>query len=246
MSPTFCIGYKSFVPVLAAIPLASVAQSSQSCILLGMPGVPGPCPAQEAMDGEGEPRNSSAMGMVSTQTVQDITQAADGVLPAIPHSSSTLIRTKNGVSASLSTSGLLPDSANTMWWLVFNNPEQCTGGEQGSGLTCGPPDDLQDPAVEASVFGGAGQVSDLYGRAPFSAHAFVGEDNGLTLLFGPGIIDPFKAEIHLIVQDHGPAGPLADAGLLEEALRFPGVGCRPGEPNQGACAGDIQGAAHTR
>jgi len=239
--------------LLAALPLTSFAQPERTCILLGMLGVPAPCPA--GMGGDDEPRNSALGAAISFQTVNDITQEVDGIFEPIPQSSSTLTRTANGVTATLTTSGLAPDTAHTMWWLVFNNPEACTGGEQGTELQCLPPGDIGDPAVDASVFGGAGQVTDLYGRATFSAHAFTGEDNGLTLSSGPGIVDPFKAEIHLIIQDHGPAGRLADAGMLEEALRYPGVGCRAFdtdedgeadefEPNFGLCLGSIQGVAH--
>jgi len=240
------------VLVLSAFSMTAQAQPARICLLLGMLGAPDPCPANGMDD---EPRNSARGGEISFQTVNDITQEADGIFPPISQSSSSLIRTENGVSASLSTSGLVPDATHTMWWLVFNNPEACTGGEQGTELQCLPPGDIGNPEVNASVFGGAGQVSDIYGRATFSAHAFLGEENGLTLLRGPGIVDPFKAEIHLIVQDHGPAGPLEDAGLLEEALRYPGVGCRAFdtdedgeadefEPNFGLCLGDIQGVAH--
>jgi len=240
--------------LLVAVPLTSSAQSEEACIILAMLGFPGPCPAETGGDGD-EPRNSALGAAVSFQTVNDITQEVDGIFEPIPQSSSMLARTANGVKATLTTSGLAPDTAHTMWWLVFNNPEACTGGEQGTELQCLPPGDIGDPAVDASVFGGAGQVTDLYGRATFSAHAFTGENNGLTLLRGPGIIDPFEAEIHLIIQDHGPAGPLADAGLLEEALQYPGVGCRAFdtdgdgedddfEPNFGLCLGDIQGVAH--
>ena len=238
---------------LAALPLTLSAQSEITCIRLAMLGVPGPCPAGQG--GDDEPRNSARGAAVSFQTVNDITQEVDGIFEPITHSSSVLVRTINGVSASLSTSGLAPDTAHTVWWLVFNNPEACTGGEQGTELQCLPPGDIGDPAVNASVFGGAGQVSDLYGRATFSAFAFTGEDNGLTLLRGPGIVDPFEAEIHLIVEDHGPAGRLADAGLLEEAMRYQFVGCRAFdtdedgeadefEPNFGLCLGNIQGTAH--
>jgi len=241
------------VLVLSAFSMTAQAQPARTCILLGMLGVPNPCPAN-GMD-DGEPRNSARGAAISFQTVNDITQETNGIFEPIPQSSSTLTRTANGVTATLTTSGLAPDTAHTMWWLVFNNPEACTGGEQGTELQCLPPGDIGDPAVDASVFGGAGQVTDLYGRATFSAHAFTGEDNGLTLSSGPGIVDPFKAEIHLIIQDHGPAGRLADAGMLEEALRYPGVGCRAFdtdedgeadefEPNFGLCLGSIQGVAH--
>jgi len=55
-----------------------------------------------------------------------------------------------------------------------------------------------------------------------------------------------KAEIHLIIDNHGPAEPLQAAGLLEEALQYPSIGCLEGEPNEGLCGGNIQGAAHVR
>lgn len=215
------------------------------CLLLGLLG--SPCPPGPTMV-EQAPNQAGAV-LQSFAPVVDITAEEEGVFESIPHASSTLTRNVNGVAATLTTSLLDPGNAYTMWWLVFNNPEFCTGGSPELGFACLPPGDIGDPMVDASVFGGAGQVSDAYGRARFSAHAFVGvENNGLTLPLGPGIIDPFKAEIHLIIQDHGPAQSLAEAGLLEDALMFPGVGCRviddQPEPNHGDCAGDIQGAVH--
>jgi len=230
--------------VLSTLPFISMAQPA-GCTLLEL--LTGECPVGGGMGGDDEQfRNSSGVGMVSMQTVNDITQESDGVFLPIPQSTSSLTRTNNAVMATLSTSGLQPDEAHTMWWLVFNNPEACTGGEPDTELECLPPDDIGNPDVNASVFGGSGQVSDLYGRATFHAHAYLGEDNGLTLLRGPGIVDPMKAEIHLIIDNHGPAEPLQAAGLLEEALQYPSVGCLEGEPNEGLCGGNIQGAAHVR
>ncbi len=228
----------SVLLLLACLPAAVQAQNGPPCTLLDLLiGVT--CPRGGPDEGVTTP-NQAGMVTMSHTTVVDLTQN----LQPIPHSASTLIRNQHGASATLSTSGLNPDSAHTMWWLVFNNPAFCTAGDPELGNRCAEPD-LFVEAVEASVFGGNGQVSDAYGRIQFSAHAFVGEETGgQTMLFGPGIIDPHKAEIHLIVQGHGPAQPLADAGLLEAALSNPGAGCGPDEPNEGICAGDVQVAVH--
>ena len=230
--------------VLSTLPFISMAQPA-GCTLLEL--LTGECPVGGGMGGDDEQfRNSSDTGKVSMQTVNDITQESGGVFIPIPQSTSTLTRTMNGVVATLSTSGLEPDEVHTMWWVVFNNPEACTGGTPDSELECLPPGDVGNADVNASVFGGSGQVSDLYGRVTFNAHAFVGEDNGLTLNTGPGIVDPMNAEIHLIVENHGPAESLQNAGLLEEAMQYQFVGCREGEPNEGLCGGNIQGTVHVR
>ena len=56
----------------------------------------------------------------------------------VPNASSTLVRTTNGINASLQTSGLPAGHAVTMWALIFNNPSACSpGGCTRSPATCG-------------------------------------------------------------------------------------------------------------
>ncbi|NIR32563.1 MAG: hypothetical protein GWN84_25320, partial [Gammaproteobacteria bacterium] len=78
----------------------------------------------------------------------------------------TLVRTRNEVWASLSSTDLDPAAAYTVWWVVFNNPAACFG-------PCGL-DDLDSPSVDAGVFYAAGFVTDMGGTANASFHLKAG------------------------------------------------------------------------
>jgi hypothetical protein len=110
---------------------------------------------------------------------------------------STLVRTPNGISVSLQTSGLPAGHAVTMWALIFNDPNACgTGGcHEMNG-------DLNVPAVQGSVYRVTGHVVGASGS--FAGVVPVGD--AANAVRGPGLLDPYGAEIHLIVRDHGVAG----------------------------------------
>jgi hypothetical protein len=44
---------------------------------------------------------------------------------------STLVRMKHGVYATFSAVDLEPGEAYTLWWVIFNKPENCSNGECG-------------------------------------------------------------------------------------------------------------------
>src|SRR5262245_32370216 len=48
-----------------------------------------------------------------------------GVGTVIPGTGSILVRTKEGVGATLHAFGLMPGHVYTAWWAVFNNPKKC-------------------------------------------------------------------------------------------------------------------------
>jgi len=146
---------------------------------------------------------------------------------AVEGASSTLTRNANGVSFTLQTSDLPAGDAVTIWWVVFNHPEACANGP--GGLRCGEPD-LGVAAVEASVLYATGHVIGESGKASFGAHLDVGSTDGA--LFGPGLLEPRTADIHLIVHDHGPA----ESGETAEEIHTFDV-CNP------TCT-DLQGAPH--
>ncbi|PJF39395.1 MAG: hypothetical protein CUN54_08815, partial [Phototrophicales bacterium] len=50
----------------------------------------------------------------------------------IEGTSATLTRHENGVHVEVQTSDLEPGHAFTMWWVIFNEPENCTDGECGA------------------------------------------------------------------------------------------------------------------
>jgi hypothetical protein len=137
----------------------------------------------------------------------------------IPGSSAGLIRTDTGVSATLATSGLPAGDVVTMWWVVFNHPENCSGPSAGHPFQCGR-SDLGNPAVEASVLYAAGRITSDGGAANYGAHLSVGDTSGA--LFGPGLLFPRSAHVHLVLHDHGPADP----AIVSQELHSFGV-CNP-------------------
>jgi hypothetical protein len=115
----------------------------------------------------------------------------------IPGASSTLVRTSHGISVSVKTSGLPAGHAVTVWALIFNDPNACPAGgcQEMNG-------DLNIAAVQGSVYHVTGHV---VGETSSFA-GFVRDGDAANAARGPGLLDPYGAEIHLIVREHGVAG----------------------------------------
>jgi hypothetical protein len=124
----------------------------------------------------------------------------------VPGASSTLVRSSDGINVSLQTSGLPAGHAVMMWMLIFNNPSACGAG--GCEETRG---DLAAPGVQGSVQHITGHV--VGSTATFAGRVSVGD--GGDAVVGPGLLNPYGAEIHLIVRDHGELLP----GSLVEQFR---------------------------
>lgn len=141
--------------------------------------------------------------------------------PAAMTGSATLVRNDHGVTASLQTSGLPAGHAMTMWIIAFNNPAACA---QSPCMAA----DLFNPAVQGDFLYGAGNLVGGNGRIAFGGHRRVGDNSGSGHLevgtgeLAVGLIDPWGAEIHLVVHSHGPAVP--GATLREQIGSFLG-GC---------------------
>ena len=122
---------------------------------------------------------------------------------------STLMRYDDEVDMTISTTGLEPRHAYSVWWVIFNNPDACSD-ECGAddfpagvgGAETGP--EPPDPAVEASVVWATGLIVSSEGAADFRARLEIGNPPGV-VGFGPGLVDPMNAEFHLIVRSHGRA-----------------------------------------
>jgi hypothetical protein len=152
--------------------------------------------------------------------------------------SSTLVRTDNGISMTIHTSGLAPHAVHTVWWVIFNNPENCVGG-------CGP-DDSSRPEVNASVFYAAGTITGANGKANFAAHVgfgYPGPVDGVNVIDvdGPGLLYPRTADVHLVIRTHGPPIP----GIVDGMLHSFEVGCpgSPVDPGPNTCM-NVQVAIH--
>lgn len=156
----------------------------------------------------------SANGHSSSSSVYDF-----GSGDPVAGASASLNRGPNGISMQFNTNGLEPGSAYTNWWVVFNHPENCTGGTPDLSL-CGP-DDFANGDVGGSVLWATGHVIGGSGTATFSAHLTAGSPSG-QVLFGPGLLNPDGAEIHIVARTHGQA--LTGQALVSQ-LKTVGGGC---------------------
>lgn len=116
--------------------------------------------------------------------------------------SSTLATSAKGARMKLHTSDLPAGHSVTVWWVIFNEPQNCKAPEPG--LQCGPGDlppfGGDDSAVTSVAYAAGHQIGGS-GNATFSGHLATGDTDGA--LWGPGLVNPTGAEIHLLVRDHG-------------------------------------------
>jgi hypothetical protein len=152
----------------------------------------------------------------TTRPVFRVADVFSGAPPS-PVGTSTLVRTDNGVSATLDAAALTPGDIVTLWWVVFNDPDSCQAGIPG-GSNCGPPD-AQLGRGGASVLRATGRIVDQDGAASYGAHLRVGDTSGA--LAGAGLLDARGAEVILILKTHGPKIP----GLVSEQLHTFAGGC---------------------
>jgi|GEM_PF-1513019 len=159
------------------------------------------------------PMTASAGGSpaVTTSAVHDF---PDG--PTKAGASSTLVRNDAGVTGTFLAPNLNPGDTYTFWWVIFNHPENCSDG------VCGLDDAAPfpgNPAVGVSLVIGGGQVIGNSGDGYFGSHLAPGDVSGA--LFGPGLLDPIAAEIHIVLRNHGQVIP----ELLDDQLGSFGGGC---------------------
>lgn len=118
-----------------------------------------------------------------------------------------------GITVTMQTSGLDFLHAHTLWIVTINRPDLCLTAP------CNPSDVLtRTEIVEANVVYGGGRVVRSH-TTPFAAHLPVGEVVGGW--FDTEFTNPRGAEVHLIINDHGPI----IAGLTLEMTRTYRAGC---------------------
>jgi hypothetical protein len=130
-----------------------------------------------------------------------------GKEPAV--GASILTRHDDSVEMSVHTTGLEPGHVYTVWWVVFNNPDACSDECDENDVPMDAPgykegQEPPDPAVQASMIWATGLIVGADGTADFRARLEVG-DTTSAVEFGPSLIDPMNAEIHLPVRSHGRA-----------------------------------------
>jgi hypothetical protein len=133
----------------------------------------------------------------------------------VPGATARLQRSADGLKVNIHTSDL-PAGAYTIWWAVYNYPENCTG-------PCGFDDDF-NPAVGSFWVNATGKVISNGDHANFAAHLDADGPFGEIIVDGPGIVNPLGAEVQFVVRYHGPAIP----GLIEEQTSTFLGGCPDG------------------
>ncbi len=165
---------------------------------------------------------------------------------------STLHRKKDRVTVNFKTTDLTPGYAYTLWWVIWNNPENC-----GDPFECSDTDFPIAGLVGLEVLYATGLVANKSGRGNFSASLNVDDDSesvnvpfGLPHRGGLESGNTYSAEVHLVLRSHGPAIP----ELVDEQIGgyfggcttfFPAFSDNPDEiPNEVGECGDIEFALH--
>lgn len=179
----------------------------------------------------------ASAGEMETKTSVHLFKDASVVMGA----EAALMRMDNGVAASLDTVDLKAGDAVTMWWVVFNQPQNCSDGECGendvfnldeneafilNGDGSPPLNTAGNEAAQISIAYADGHVIDAGGKAMFRGALPVGDTT--QALFGPGLVDPAKAEVHLVVRTHQQAVP----GQIDEMIYSVNGGCSGIFPNE--------------
>lgn len=174
--------------------------------------------------------NGAAAAEAASATRSVVSMQAHPTDPREPgkRDRSALTRNDTGIVVEIFTSNL-DQAAYTVWWVIFNNPEFCAS------LPC-TADDLPanggDARIEASAMYADGRLVGSNGRGRFVAGLAVEEIKDA--LYGPGLLDPSGAEVHLLVRTHGVSIP----EVLHSQITTPAGGCPPNS------CGDQQFAIH--
>lgn len=140
----------------------------------------------------------------------------------ISGSLATLRTTAETATMMISTNNLVLGEAVTSWWVIFNYPENCSDDECGADDVSPP----RNPDIGISVLLGDGEVIGEDGKGFFLSTIDVGDASNV--VFGPGLTNPFGAEIHYVLRSHGPA----QDEVLEEQLTTINGGCEEDAPHE--------------
>lgn len=125
------------------------------------------------------------------------THPSRGDVRMIDGAKARLVTTADGVWASLDTRELTPGNAYTLWFVVINDPEACENTPcKGSDVL-----ELSD-RTQSDVGYGDGLIAGPEGTGQFVTYRSVGDLPQAWI--GNGLQRPQRAEIHLVVHDHGP------------------------------------------
>ncbi|MDH3620101.1 MAG: hypothetical protein OER91_04370 [Gammaproteobacteria bacterium] len=131
----------------------------------------------------------------------DIQNFSDGTVTT---GAMTLSRSAGSVQLRGSMAGLDKKTVYSVWWIIFNNPNGCVGGGEG---VCTGADVYPGGPADAGVINASGFVTGTDGTGYFVGELETGPaPSGMPCCFGQ-LNDSVSAEIHIVVQTHGPGVP---------------------------------------
>lgn len=149
-------------------------------------------------------------------------QAPLGNVGEVDGAGARLVRNDNGISFQFHGADLDPGSAYTLWLVVVNNPDACAADP------CSAPEIINNPATDAQVGWAAGGLAGGSGKLTLAGSAKTGALSGW--LADRSLGDPYGAEVHLVLNSHGPMIPDMMPGMIKtyrggcsDASPFPAV-----------------------
>ena len=124
----------------------------------------------------------------------------------IDGSQAILVTGPAGASMHLTSRGLTPGNAVTVWFVALQNPQLCKKNP------CTPVEAMGMAEMETVAVNGGGTVVADDGTVEVSAHLPAGEVP--TNLFETDFVSPETAEYHLVIHDHGPLIPEIASDML--------------------------------
>jgi hypothetical protein len=114
----------------------------------------------------------------------------------VPGALAELVRYPEGISFQITTEGLIPGNAYTLWLVVIDDPQECEANP------CRPDEVIELEKVNAQIRSAGGQVAGG-SRGTFAGSLPVGPTGGW--LPDRSLKSPLSAEVWLVLNDHGPA-----------------------------------------
>ena len=168
------------------------------------------------------------------------THPSQGDVRIIKGTTAKLVTSEEGVAVVMDTKELVPGNIYTLWVAIMNKPKACEQAPK----PCKPPDVLKHTAkTQSDVTYADGILAGADGTGTFRGFVSTGKDG--YWWFGNGLQSPLKAEIHLVVNDHGPM--ISDklhsmltsyrGGCTDESLpkAFPPSAKSDGSPGPNTC-----------
>lgn len=141
--------------------------------------------------------------------IREVEHMATDTEPArpIPGTTATLVTTKHGATMTMETAELTPGNVTTVWWAIMTRPEECESKPCSAEDVIGGAETVGTQIVYAD-----GMVNKPDGTAKFSAFLPSGKVPGGW--YQQDFNNPLDAEIHLVLNDHGPLIPELAASML--------------------------------